>query len=61
MYITNTAGIELDLFVEILYNPSQSVVNTMITLQRLALLVFFSYTQYYNHLHNRRGCDKVGY
>ena len=45
MYINNTADTELDLFVEILYNPTQSVINTMTTLQRLALLVFFSYIQ----------------
>ena len=45
MYMTNIASTELDLLVEILYNPTQSVVNTMTTLQRLVLYVFFSYIQ----------------
>ena len=46
MYMTNIASTELDLLVEILYNPTQSVVNTMTTLQRLVLYVFFSYIQW---------------
>ena len=29
MYMTNTVSTEIDLFVETLYNPIQSVVNTM--------------------------------
>ena len=45
MYMTNTAGTELDLFVEILSNPSLSVVNTTTTFKKLALFGFsFTHT-----------------